>query len=103
MTIEQLAFFFTTIDGITVNYDSIFIFSFIDEEGEVMILNTKVFSDPEQRELFHTEAAKGLAREHPLPRYKDIRAQNKLRVWAANVQIFVGHDMLLITISYLSV
>lgn len=57
----QLTFFFTTVDGTTVDYDSVFVCSFVDEDGELKLVEAKDFADPGKRGVFHLTAAKVLA------------------------------------------
>ena len=47
-----------TADGTVVNYDTVLIFTFVEEDGKLKVLDLKDFSDPEKRQAFHTEAAK---------------------------------------------
>lgn len=42
--------------------DSAAIFSFVDEDGELKVVEAKDFSDPEKRGAFHAEAEKILAK-----------------------------------------
>jgi hypothetical protein len=50
----------STAGGTSVNYDTVLIFSFVDEDGELKVLDLKDFSDPEKRNAFHTQASKAL-------------------------------------------
>ena len=49
---------FTTIGGVTLDCDSVFIISFVEEDGELKLLEIKDFSDNEKRKAFHDEIAK---------------------------------------------
>lgn len=62
----QLTFLFTTADGTTIDYDSVFILSFVDEDGELKVIGAKIFSDPEKRTRFYADAAKLLAGGTPV-------------------------------------
>ena len=53
----------TTVDGTTIDYDSLTILSFVEEDGELKVLECKDFSDPQKRTNLHVWAAKALARE----------------------------------------
>lgn len=57
---------FTTPDNITVDYDCVLIVSFVDEDGQLKLLETKDFSDPEKRMACNTVAAKLLAKGAPV-------------------------------------
>jgi hypothetical protein len=52
----------TTAEGATFEYDTLCIHSFVEEDGELKLLRSKDFSDPEKRNAFHTEAAKLLVK-----------------------------------------
>jgi len=56
----------TTADGTTVDHDAVTIFSFIDEDEELKILEIKAFHDPEKREKYHAEVVKLLAKGIPV-------------------------------------
>ena len=58
----QLTFVFTTIEGTELEYDSLSIFYFVEEDGETKILTIKDFADPEKRSAFNAEAAKIVGR-----------------------------------------
>lgn len=64
--VTQVTFLFTTTEGTTIDYDSLIIFTFVDEDGEVKVLEAKDFSDPEKRKAFHVEAAKILSKGTPV-------------------------------------
>ena len=48
----------TTVDGLAINYDTLLIFSFVEEDGELKVLGIKDFADPVQRNALHNEAAR---------------------------------------------
>lgn len=48
--------------GTAVNYDTLLIFSFVEEDGELKVLGIKDFSDPEKRNAFHSEVPSPLAK-----------------------------------------
>lgn len=50
------------VDGGAVEYDTLLILSFVEEGGELKVLEIKDFSDPEKRNAFHVEASKALAK-----------------------------------------
>jgi len=52
----------STVDGTATNYDTVLIFSFIEEDGELKVVDIKDFADPEKRDAFHTEASKASAK-----------------------------------------
>lgn len=58
----QFSILFTTVDGTTLDYDSLMISSFVEEDGETKVIEAKDFSDPEKRGAFYAEVAKALAR-----------------------------------------
>jgi len=47
-----------TADGTVFNYDAVLIFTFVEEDGKLKILDLKDFSDPEKRQAFHNEASR---------------------------------------------
>ena len=51
-----------TADGVRIDYDSVIILSFVDEDGEAKVIEIKDFADPGMRGAFHAEAAKALAK-----------------------------------------
>lgn len=51
-----------TADGVRIDYDSVIILSFVDEDGEAKVIEIKDFADPGTRGAFHAEAAKALAK-----------------------------------------
>lgn len=57
----QFTITFTTNDGTAVDHDSLMILSFVDEDGELKIIEAKDFSDPGKRGTFHGEIAKAMA------------------------------------------
>jgi hypothetical protein len=54
----QLKFLFTTVDGITFDYDAVSIITLVEEDGKLRMLEVKDFADPEKRSLFYAGAAK---------------------------------------------
>lgn len=50
----------TTADGITYDYDSVGILTFVEEAGELKIIGAKDFADPDKRGAFYAGAAKAL-------------------------------------------
>lgn len=56
----------TTVGGVTLNYDAAAIFTFIDEDGKLKILECKVFTDPQQRGALYAEGAKALGKGVPV-------------------------------------
>lgn len=52
----------STVDGTAVNYDTVLIFTFIEEDGELKVVDIKDFADSEKRNAFHTEASKALGK-----------------------------------------
>jgi hypothetical protein len=56
----------STLDGKAINYDTVLIFSFVEEDGELKVVDIKDFSDAEKRNAFHTEASKALAQGIPV-------------------------------------
>jgi len=65
-SVFHLTLLFTTPDGTTVDYDSLFILSFINEDGELKVLEAKLFPDTEKRGKFHAEVTKLLAKGTPV-------------------------------------
>jgi hypothetical protein len=59
---SQLSGVFSLVDGNTCDYDSLFILSFGEEEGEIKMLDLKDFCDPEKRSGFYAGAAKAAAK-----------------------------------------
>ena len=49
------------IDGNELDYDSLSVFTVIEESGEFKVAELKDFSDPEKRGKLHAWAAKALA------------------------------------------
>lgn len=56
----------STADGTVINYDAVDILSFIEEDGELRVVDIKDFSDPEKRNALHSEASKALAKGVPV-------------------------------------
>lgn len=50
--------FFTTASGTTLDCDSVFIVSFVEENGALKVLEIKAFSSYEKRMAFHNEIPK---------------------------------------------
>lgn len=50
----------STSDGDTLDYDSLSILSFAEEDGQLKVLEIKDFTDPEKRSAYHSAAAKAL-------------------------------------------
>ena len=57
----QLSAVWSTPDGNTVDYDSLSILSFAEEDGQLKVIDMKDFTDPEKRSAYHAAAAKALA------------------------------------------
>ena len=51
-----------TVDGDTLDYDSLSIFTLVEEGGELKVDGFKDFSDPEKRGNVHGWAAKALSK-----------------------------------------
>lgn len=51
----------TTIHGTTVTYHSVVIFTLVEEDGELKILNCKDFADAQKRDAFVAGTAKAVA------------------------------------------
>ena len=49
----------STANGTAINYDTVLILSFVEENGELKVAEIKDFSDPVKRNAFH-EASKGV-------------------------------------------
>lgn len=58
----QHSFLFTTAEGKTLDYDAVAFFTFVDEDGELKIIDCRDFTDPKQRGAFYDEALKVLAK-----------------------------------------
>ena len=56
----------STADGTVINYDAVDILSFIEEDGELRVVDIKDFSDPEKHNALHSEASKALAKGVPV-------------------------------------
>ena len=61
LIVTQASAIFTTIDGTTIDYDSLVIISFIEEDGQLKLLEMKDFSDPQKRSVLHATAKKTAA------------------------------------------
>ncbi|KAF9789569.1 hypothetical protein BJ322DRAFT_1018188 [Thelephora terrestris] len=57
----QLTAVWSAPDGTTVDYDSLSILSFVEEDGKLKVFDMKDFTDPEKRSAYHTAAGKALA------------------------------------------
>ena len=55
----QITAVFTTVFGATLNYDTILIYTFVEEDGEFKVLHYKHFGDSQQRSAL--EALKAAA------------------------------------------
>ena len=51
---------FSTIEGTTLDYDTVCIASFVEEDGKLKLRDLKDFADPHKRGAFHVAAAKSL-------------------------------------------
>lgn len=58
----QLTAVCTTVDGTTHDYDSLSIFSLVEEDGEIKVLESKDFCDPQKRTTFFAGVAKAAAK-----------------------------------------
>ena len=56
----QLTAVWSTADGDKVDYDSISILSFAEEDGQLKVFEMKDFTDPEKRSAYHSAATKAL-------------------------------------------
>ena len=61
LTTMQIMAVFSTVFGATLNYDTILIYNFVEEDGEFKVLHCKHFSDPQQCSALITEALKAAA------------------------------------------
>ena len=52
---------FNTASGATIQYDTVFIISLVEEDGELKILNVKDFPDPQRHSAFIAAATKAAA------------------------------------------
>lgn len=57
----QVGLVFHTIYGTTLPYDSLMIFTLIEEDGELKILSCKDFADPQKRNAFIAGTTKAAA------------------------------------------
>ena len=57
----QITAVFSTVFGATLNYDTVVIYTFVEEDGELKILNCKDFSDPRQRSALIAGTLKAMA------------------------------------------
>ena len=57
----QITAVFTTVFGATPNYDTILIYTFVEEDGEFKVLHYKHFGDSQQRNALVAEALKAAA------------------------------------------
>jgi hypothetical protein len=53
---------FSLIDGTTREYDTLLIYSLIEEDGETKLFEIKDFCDPEKRSALYAGAAKAAAK-----------------------------------------
>jgi hypothetical protein len=58
----RLTFVFSPDDSTKCEYDTVCIFSFVEEDGENKILEIKDFCDPQKRNAFYVEAEKAAAK-----------------------------------------
>lgn len=56
----QITFTFTTVNDTPLNYDSVIVVSFTDEDGKTKLLDCKDFADPKQRGEYFAEITKTL-------------------------------------------
>jgi hypothetical protein len=59
----QLTFVGTTADRTILDYDSVIINTFVEEDGELKILSNKDFSDPQKRANVHNWVARALGKK----------------------------------------
>jgi hypothetical protein len=52
---------FSLVDGTTCEYDTLLIFSLVEEDGETKLIEIKDFCDPEKRSAFYAGVAKAAA------------------------------------------
>jgi len=55
----------STINGTTLDYDSLSIFSLVDEDGGTRVIEFRDFSDPQKRSTFFAGIAKAAAKGLP--------------------------------------
>ena len=58
LIVTQSSVTFTTVGGTTVDYNSLAVASFVEEDGQLKILEVKEFCDPQERNAFHAATAK---------------------------------------------
>ena len=58
----QHSFLFTTKDGVGIDYEATAVFTFVEEDGEVKILDCKEFANPEHRDALYAEPVKALGK-----------------------------------------
>lgn len=66
MTTTQLTFRYTAVDGAKLDYDTVIIVTFVEEDGVLKVLECKDFSDPQKRGAIHAEFAKVSAKGGPV-------------------------------------
>jgi len=52
---------FSTVFGATLNYDSVLVYTLVEEDGELKILHLKHFGDPKQRGALIAGTLKAMA------------------------------------------
>ena len=57
----QLTAGFSTVFGATYDYEAIVTYTFVEEDGELKVLNCKDFSNPQQRSALVTGTLKAAA------------------------------------------
>ena len=62
MIVTQATVTYVTAEGTTLDYDTVCIVSFVEEDGGLKVLGIKDFADPQKRGAFHATAAKALAK-----------------------------------------
>ena len=50
----------STANGTAIDYDTVLILSFVEEDGKLKVAEIKDFSDPVKRNAFHAEASKAV-------------------------------------------
>jgi hypothetical protein len=60
LIVTQATAEFTTIEGTTIDYDSLVVISFVEEDGRLKVLELKDFCDPHKRSVLHSTAAKAI-------------------------------------------
>lgn len=66
VTSMQMTAVSSTVEGNTLEYNSLCILTLVEEDGELRIDDFKDFSDPEKRGKFHTWVAKVLVEGMPV-------------------------------------